>query len=105
MRELQLWKEEEEVAAAFTDIECLAKSCYYTDCQHESEPRCAVKAAIEAGSLDAGRLENYRKLGREARFLESKGSYEAQRSRKQHWKAIHREQKREYRRREQERLG
>lgn len=62
MRELQLTDCETGVAEVFDDIVGLAGACRYRDCQHQSEPGCAVLAAIEAGELDARRLVSYRKL-------------------------------------------
>jgi ribosome biogenesis GTPase len=52
----------------FEDIEALAASCRFTDCRHESEPGCAVLAAIEDGSLDPARLARWRKLQAEDAF-------------------------------------
>jgi ribosome biogenesis GTPase len=71
MRELQLWATEatEVTAATFEDIEALAAGCHFTNCRHRSEPRCAVRAALEEGRLDASRLESYYKLEDEARSL------------------------------------
>jgi ribosome biogenesis GTPase / thiamine phosphate phosphatase len=70
MRELQLWDADEGVTAAFDDVETLAAGCKFSDCSHEAEPGCAVKAAIESGELDADRLRSYKKLLRELRALE-----------------------------------
>jgi ribosome biogenesis GTPase len=50
---------------AFADIERLAAGCRFADCRHEGEPGCAVRAAIDAGRLDPGRLAHLRKLERE----------------------------------------
>lgn len=50
------------VAAAFPDVAALAEQCRFGDCTHTVEPDCAVKAAVQAGALDGGRLDNYRKL-------------------------------------------
>jgi ribosome biogenesis GTPase len=50
---------------AFNDIEALALSCAFSDCTHVSEPRCAVKNALENGKLDAVRLASYLKLKEE----------------------------------------
>ena len=66
MRELQL-VDEEGLDALFADIGALAGSCRYRDCGHDTEPGCAVKAAVESGALDAGRLEHFRTLERESR--------------------------------------
>jgi len=65
MRELGIADAEAGVASMFEDIESLAERCRFSDCVHESEPGCAVRAAMEAGALDERRLESYRKLKRE----------------------------------------
>ncbi len=62
MRELRLTDAAEGLANAFDDIEDLALTCRFTDCRHEDEPGCAVRAALSAGTLDAARLANWRKL-------------------------------------------
>jgi len=72
LRELQLWNASEGVAQTFADVDELAAQCRFRDCQHKDEPGCAVRASIEAGELDAGRLENKRKLQREQEFLQRK---------------------------------
>jgi ribosome biogenesis GTPase len=68
MRELQLWETGEAVAGAFTDIEDRAADCRFRDCQHRTEPGCAVRAAVEAGDIPAERLESYYKLAAEQAF-------------------------------------
>ena len=65
MRELGLADVSEGLSATFADIGELADKCRFADCAHESEPGCAVQAAIEDGSLDERRLRNWRKLERE----------------------------------------
>lgn len=65
MRELQLVDMQAGVATTFADIEELARGCRFNDCQHHSEPGCAVRAAIESDDLDERRLLNYEKLMRE----------------------------------------
>ena len=52
----------------FVDIEALAGRCKFKDCTHTSEPGCAVRAAVEDGSLDAARLGNYNKIQMEAGY-------------------------------------
>jgi len=61
MRELKPTGEE-DVAENFSDIEALAEQCRFRDCHHAKEPGCAVRAAIEAGTLDANRFANFLKL-------------------------------------------
>ena len=62
MRELQLWETDSVVGDTFSDIAELGGGCRFRDCLHDREPGCAVKAAVEAGTLDAGRYESYLKL-------------------------------------------
>ena len=59
-------------AQAFGEIEELAAKCKFRDCQHHAEPGCAVRAAVEAGELEADRLESFHKLGREEKFVAAK---------------------------------
>lgn len=65
MRALKLYDSAEGIDAVFDEIIEAATRCRFTDCQHESEPGCAVQAAIVKGDLDAGRLARWRKLQRE----------------------------------------
>jgi ribosome biogenesis GTPase len=46
----------------FSDVSELGATCKFGDCSHKVEPGCAVRAAIEAGQLDAFRLERYLRL-------------------------------------------
>jgi len=62
MREFQLWDAKEAVEDAYPDILELATHCKFTSCKHETEPGCAVRIALEEGTLPAARLESYRKL-------------------------------------------
>lgn len=68
MRELQLLADKENIEEVFTEIHQLADKCKFSDCKHENEPGCAVLKQVAAGQIDARRLENYRKLIREAEF-------------------------------------
>ncbi|WP_245603314.1 ribosome small subunit-dependent GTPase A [Thiomicrospira pelophila] len=65
MRELQLVDCKKGVDQTFTDISDLAMQCRFSDCQHKSEPGCAVLAAIQSGKIDERRLINYQKLMKE----------------------------------------
>ena len=62
MRELKPTGEE-DVAENFSDVEAVAEQCRFRDCSHDREPGCAVRRAIEDGTLDAQRYANYVKLG------------------------------------------
>lgn len=62
MRELQLVDVADALDDVFADVAEVAAQCRFSDCAHESEPGCAVQAAIAEGTLDADRLRRYRKL-------------------------------------------
>lgn len=72
MREIQLWESDSGLQGTFEDVESLGGSCRFRDCTHENEPGCAVLAAVRSGLLPGVRLESYRKLKKELRFIESK---------------------------------
>jgi ribosome biogenesis GTPase len=91
MRSLGLWDAEDGLRETFADIEALLGTCRFSDCRHQNEPDCAVRAAIENGELTAGRWENYQKLQREAAYAENKA---AQISRK---KALYKDSMIQYR--------
>ncbi len=78
MRELQLWDVTNAVSATFDDVEGLAPHCHFTNCRHRDEPRCAVKAAVETGTLTADRLDSYQKLQDEIGELAKQQSERAQ---------------------------
>lgn len=65
MRELGLFDHHDGIAEAFADVSEVAARCRFTDCAHEGEPGCAVRAAIEDGVLDATRVGSYLKLSSE----------------------------------------
>jgi ribosome biogenesis GTPase len=67
MRELQLVDVGDALDDVFAEVAKLARQCKFTDCSHETEPGCVVRAAIESGQLEAERLRRYRKLQSEDR--------------------------------------
>jgi ribosome biogenesis GTPase len=68
MRELQLADAASGIEDVFADVVALARLCRFADCRHETEPGCAVLAAIESGALDAGRVKRWRKLAAEETY-------------------------------------
>ena len=66
MRELGMWDVSEGLSDAFADVQAHIGRCRFSDCKHEKEPGCAIKAAIASGELDISRWESYRKLQEEA---------------------------------------
>ena len=83
MRDIQLWADEEGLQTTFEDIEALAGQCRFADCSHQSEPNCAILAAIAAGELEEDRLKSYRKLQRELQFLADRQAEKGRRSAKE----------------------
>lgn len=88
MRELGLVEAEEGLEAAFEDVDALALGCKFTDCTHGAEPGCAVRAAMEAGTLDEGRWRSFQKLQRELGHQERKDDHLAREAERKRWIAI-----------------
>ncbi len=72
MRELGLWDADAGVATTFADVEALLAACRFRDCTHETEPGCAIQAALNDGTLDQERWRSYGKLQRELAHLARK---------------------------------
>ena len=72
LRGLALWEADEGIDAAFADIVEFAADCRFADCAHHGEPGCAVGRAIAEGDLDVARFDDYEKLLREQRRLETR---------------------------------
>jgi ribosome biogenesis GTPase len=62
MREIQLTDVGAGLDDVFAEVLAIAANCRFRDCRHQSEPGCAINAAIAAGTLDAGRVKRWRKL-------------------------------------------
>jgi ribosome biogenesis GTPase / thiamine phosphate phosphatase len=62
LREVQLWEAKAGIAKAFDDVEAFAAACRFGNCQHDAEPDCAVKAALESGALAEDRYEAWVQL-------------------------------------------
>ncbi len=88
LRELQVLTQEDGLQDAFEDIEELAANCRFRNCHHENEPDCAVKAALEEGTLDQRRYQNYLKLQKEQKYLETRNDDRARAVMNAKWKKI-----------------
>ena len=77
MRELQLWDQGDSLSASFSDIEQLAENCRFRDCTHKKEPHCAIRTAINEGTLEEVRLRSYFKLQKELAYIEKKANTDA----------------------------
>ncbi len=88
LREIQMWTDGGHTKQGFKDIETLAEECHFRDCQHRTEPGCAVKAAIRVGDLGSSRLQHFRKLQKELDHLARRQDAKARLEEKAKWKRI-----------------
>ncbi|WP_030338609.1 ribosome small subunit-dependent GTPase A [Streptomyces sp. NRRL S-1022] len=86
LRGVGLFDAETGVGQVFSEIEELAEECRFQDCAHETEPGCAVRSAVESGELPERRLESYRKLVRENRWIMAKTDARARAELRRDWK-------------------
>lgn len=68
MRKLIVSEVEQGLQSSFEDIEELAACCKFSDCRHQSEPGCAIRIALENGTLSEKRWKTYQDLLREEAF-------------------------------------
>ena len=68
MRELQLWATQDALEETFPDVAAVAEGCRFSDCAHQTEPGCAVRAAVASGELPAERFDSWRKLQQEQSY-------------------------------------
>ena len=68
MRELGMWDAKEGISKTFSDIEELIGTCKYSNCTHTNEPGCKILEAIENGTIDKERFEQYIKLQKESEY-------------------------------------
>jgi ribosome biogenesis GTPase / thiamine phosphate phosphatase len=64
LREIQMLDHGEGFDQAFADIHSLSERCKFGDCAHNTEPGCAIKAALQSGALDPARWQSFLKLQR-----------------------------------------
>ena len=88
----------EGIASVFSEIDEASRSCRFRDCTHNDEPGCAVRAAVESGTLPPERLASYHKLMGEAQFAAAKTDARLRAERERKWKLIHKAAKNYYKR-------
>ncbi len=93
IRELKIWGSLDAVDETFPDIVALAGQCRFADCSHGLEAGCAVRAALESGSLDFARFRSWKNLEREQAYNERRSDEKARREHDQKWKNISKAQK------------
>lgn len=96
MRELGSVGESEGLSTTFAEIESLAAQCRFRDCAHDREPGCAVREAIEDGSLEPERFASYEKLARESAAAAARRDGAAQAAAKRTFKERSKQQRAHY---------
>ncbi|RBQ19590.1 ribosome small subunit-dependent GTPase A [Spongiactinospora rosea] len=94
IRRVGLYEMSDGVDLVFSDIEALAEGCRFADCGHQSEPGCAVLAAMESGELAERRLASWHKLQREAAWMAARTDARLRTEQTRKWKIIHKEMRR-----------
>jgi ribosome biogenesis GTPase / thiamine phosphate phosphatase len=89
IRSLEVAGADEGIGIAFDDIADLAAQCRFSDCRHRGEPGCAIRAALDDGSLSEDRLASHEKLERELAHAERKVDPRARAEERRRWKHIH----------------
>lgn len=91
IRELQLWVADDGLGEAFEDVTSLFGKCRFSDCTHQAEPGCAIKQALEEGSLSHERWTSYQKLDAELAYLERRLDKRALAEKRRKWKSLSQE--------------
>ncbi len=72
MREIQMWTDETILRSSFEDIAKLTDECKYSDCSHVNDTGCAIRNAVEKGTLDPARYESFLNLETEIEALQKR---------------------------------
>jgi len=75
IREVGLWDSQEGISLAFANVEELFSKCRFSDCSHQTEPGCAVKAALDDGSLSPEQWKQYQAQRKENNFIINHSAY------------------------------
>lgn len=74
MREIQMWTDTAALRAQFDDLSTLANECRFADCSHRKDAGCAIRAALESGTLSPERYEHFLNLDAEIAELERRSA-------------------------------
>ena len=69
MREIQMWTDEATLRESFADVDALTAHCKYSDCSHRHDAGCAIRAAVDQGTLDPHRHSSFLNLEKEIAAL------------------------------------
>jgi ribosome biogenesis GTPase len=75
IREVGLWDSQEGISLAFANVEELFSQCRFSDCSHQTEPGCAVLAALKNGSLSPEQWKQYQAQRKETNFTINHSAY------------------------------
>jgi ribosome biogenesis GTPase / thiamine phosphate phosphatase len=91
LRSVGLTDVSESLDLVFADVEALAGDCRFGDCAHDTEPGCAVRAALDSGELPERRWASYVKLQREARWMAMRHDARLRAEERSRWKRVTKE--------------
>lgn len=91
LRSVGLTDVSESLDLVFAEVEALAEQCRFADCGHDTEPGCAVRAALESGELAERRWVSYGKLQKEARWMAMRHDARLRAEERSRWKRIHKD--------------
>jgi ribosome biogenesis GTPase len=94
LRRIGLYDADAGLSQTFADVEGLAEGCRFSDCAHDGEPDCAVRAAVDSGELPRRRLDSWHKLRREAAWMAGRTDARLRAEQTRRWKIIHKEMRR-----------
>ena len=72
MREIQMWTDETTLRESFADVEAITADCKYSDCSHRHDAGCAIRTAVDNGTLDAERHAHFINLESEIAALKKR---------------------------------
>ncbi len=93
LRGVGLQHADEGLAATFPDIEALKGQCQFRDCSHQSEPGCALLAAVADNRLSERRLESWFRLQRELAWMAARTDARLRADQRKKWKYITEQQR------------
>jgi ribosome biogenesis GTPase len=63
VREFGLWHlDPEQITQAYVEFRDYLGGCKFRDCRHDTDPGCAIRAAVEKGDIAKERFDNYHRI-------------------------------------------
>jgi ribosome biogenesis GTPase / thiamine phosphate phosphatase len=90
----RIWEQAQGLSAVFADVEAIAATCRFADCQHAGEPGCAVAEALADGRLTPERVAALEQLRREQAWADTRRDHRLRRERKEATRRLQRELRR-----------